>query len=65
MAAEYPAEHPAVRPVRGPRHGACPPLAASVGHDAIVSFRGTQEWACPPGMHVPQTGERLESRLLG
>ena len=47
------AEHPAERSVRGPRHGTCPPLAASAGHDAIVSFRSSQEWACPPGMRVP------------
>ena len=69
MAAEHPAEHHAERSVRGPRHGTCPPLAASAGQDAIVSFRSVQEWACPPGIRLAQPREqpreRPESRLLG
>ena len=59
------AEHPAERPVRGPRHGTCPPLAARAGHDANVSFRRTQEWACPPGSRPARPHVRPEPRLLG
>jgi hypothetical protein len=59
------AEHPAERPVQVPRHGTCPPLAASAGHDAKVSFRGSQGWACPPAIDVVRLRERLESGFLG